>query len=827
MSFTPHDFEPQQPSAIQVNRGNYTELSPFRFWCQKVLPLVYDDSLSYYELLCKVVDYLNKTMEDVETLEGDVTNTVSAFGDLQGYVNSSYSDLVNYVNTSYNDLVTYVNTYFDNLDVQEEINHKLDVMASDGSLTALLAPLVPSLVTAWMNEHITPTSPVIDSSLTISGAGADAKVTGDRLAETNKELNIVKNVDSGNYFTVNTMGGYWDTTNGQYQTYEGNLSCTDKFLVSENEKITVENDFSTTATLFFWDEDGAFIGFKTLYNRTGKTFITPANTKWCAFNYYTSENVDYITVKGETKFQLDVNEIAKNIHSINLFNGNIHTGIHSQTNGAQYGEISDNESYFYTDLIPVDGIEKICALSDFKYTKMLYLTYFNELGRVIGQVNDCFPIINKTAFPAGTKYFIITTNLTEKDTLMIYTKIPSDYISPKSYNINAFNKVDKKYKRLDRGFITGKYPADSPNPIYPLTTGDNVKCSYLIDLTNITKISYLSTGGYYNLKFVDTSKNVISYNVIIEGQTRGTITVPNNVIACVYYTSATTDPETGITFISGEDIPDRIYEYDELIINDGYEKDYLYNKHVVFDGDSITEGAGVSDITIGIAPNNNKGWGYWIQKKHPSAYVYGYAHSGWTVGRISGQTDSLLNHISEYPEDVDIFVLSGGYNDQARQVALGEMIEPTDGSSAYFNATFDQYTFIGALEYWFQQLRYSYPDAVIVYIITPYRVFKNNPVFNNDTKGNPVSGLYTNGKERLDLFWESIRKVCKKWGVKYLDFSVCSNVVGTGESTGNGLTVNSRYFQLNNGVPDFTHPNTKFYKDFLVPQVESLIKSVM
>ena len=29
------------------------------FYCQKVLPLAYDDSLSYYELLCKVVKYVN------------------------------------------------------------------------------------------------------------------------------------------------------------------------------------------------------------------------------------------------------------------------------------------------------------------------------------------------------------------------------------------------------------------------------------------------------------------------------------------------------------------------------------------------------------------------------------------------------------------------------------------------------------------------------------------------------------------------------------------------------------------------------------------------
>ena len=39
------------------------ELKHFRFWCQKVLPLVYDDSLSYYEVLCKVVNYINALID--------------------------------------------------------------------------------------------------------------------------------------------------------------------------------------------------------------------------------------------------------------------------------------------------------------------------------------------------------------------------------------------------------------------------------------------------------------------------------------------------------------------------------------------------------------------------------------------------------------------------------------------------------------------------------------------------------------------------------------------------------------------------------------------
>lgn len=36
------------------------KVKPFRFWSQKVLPLVYDDSLSYYEVLCKMRDKINE-----------------------------------------------------------------------------------------------------------------------------------------------------------------------------------------------------------------------------------------------------------------------------------------------------------------------------------------------------------------------------------------------------------------------------------------------------------------------------------------------------------------------------------------------------------------------------------------------------------------------------------------------------------------------------------------------------------------------------------------------------------------------------------------------
>ena len=53
------------------------DMKPLAFWCQKVLPLTFDDSLSYYEQLCKianklneVIEELNKQAEIIKTLEG-------------------------------------------------------------------------------------------------------------------------------------------------------------------------------------------------------------------------------------------------------------------------------------------------------------------------------------------------------------------------------------------------------------------------------------------------------------------------------------------------------------------------------------------------------------------------------------------------------------------------------------------------------------------------------------------------------------------------------------------------------------------------------------
>ena len=64
------------------------DLSTFKFWCYKVLPLVYDDSLSYYEVLCKVVNYINKLIEQDKIFGDELTKLKEDLATVQKWINT-------------------------------------------------------------------------------------------------------------------------------------------------------------------------------------------------------------------------------------------------------------------------------------------------------------------------------------------------------------------------------------------------------------------------------------------------------------------------------------------------------------------------------------------------------------------------------------------------------------------------------------------------------------------------------------------------------------------------------------------------------------------
>lgn len=68
-----------------------------RFWCFKVLPLVYDDSLSYYETLCKVVEKLNEMIDSLGELNDTVRSMQAAIAQIQKWIDdfdTSYAEQI-------------------------------------------------------------------------------------------------------------------------------------------------------------------------------------------------------------------------------------------------------------------------------------------------------------------------------------------------------------------------------------------------------------------------------------------------------------------------------------------------------------------------------------------------------------------------------------------------------------------------------------------------------------------------------------------------------------------------------------------------------------
>lgn len=94
---------------------------PFVRYCSAIIPTMFDDSLSYYEALCALNKFLQTNVIDV--------------------INNNATVTEEYIRLT-KELKEYVENYFENLDVQNEINNKLDQMATDGTLQSIIGEYI-------------------------------------------------------------------------------------------------------------------------------------------------------------------------------------------------------------------------------------------------------------------------------------------------------------------------------------------------------------------------------------------------------------------------------------------------------------------------------------------------------------------------------------------------------------------------------------------------------------------------------------------------------------------------------------------------------------
>lgn len=216
------DFTPE--------KEDYKILTPFKMQVLTNFPYIEADfdALTNYGLLCKVVEYLNNVIANENEVTEQVTSLYNAYVSLQAYVNQEIGDFETTVNNRVDGLESYMDNYFNNLDVQQEINNKLDAMALDGSLTALISGYVDPIYQAYENEingqmtaftnsinnSISEIDTKVDNATSGSPAGVYASVAALTAADPNHSK-IYLVTDDGKWYYYN--GAAW-TAGGTYQS---------------------------------------------------------------------------------------------------------------------------------------------------------------------------------------------------------------------------------------------------------------------------------------------------------------------------------------------------------------------------------------------------------------------------------------------------------------------------------------------------------------------------------------------------------------------------------------------------------------------------------
>ena len=304
---------------------------------------------------------------------------------------------------SYKELYEFVNTYFDNLDVQKEINNKLDNMAREGTLLTIIKSTISNETTKWLAANITqPTSPAVDKSLTLQGAAADAFMTGSLLSSLFSP--------NDNYFRENLIAGT-TFTEGHYIDSNGithinaDYSYSDYIAVQPRTSLSIKSGFDTFISVYNENKEYVY----SYYTNTAKTVNLLDDAHFIRYSIATSKK--YIKTITNPMYTLR-NELIDNFYHGAFSN----TLILPQTIGVtgyyanwDTGKLSPNANYFCSPYLRALNGTIICDTtpsSDNIFTVSFYDSNFNMLSSVY----------NKTIVPIPNNayYFCFSKRIDKK-----------------------------------------------------------------------------------------------------------------------------------------------------------------------------------------------------------------------------------------------------------------------------------------------------------------------------------------------------------------------------------------------------------------------------
>ena len=279
----------------------YPEMGTFQPVYGKFDLTTYIQGASDYEIMAFLVGKYNACLEAYDKVTKLSTDTITAAHQLQDWIN----------------------TWFDNLDVQQELNNKINSMVADGSFGTLLHQTfdtqinqqTTSAVTAWLVANVTPTGSavVVDKSLSIEGAAADAYSVGS--ASCNQlftpESGIIQSSEIGSICSLNVLqsGGKHcivNATEGAYLITYTNANNNGVMFLDNNNTVLGDSSYIEAGT-------------------QTRIFYAPKNTAKIVVNVY-PPYYGLIANIGNEFNQCLLNTVGNNHYYITPIAGNIAIG---------------------------------------------------------------------------------------------------------------------------------------------------------------------------------------------------------------------------------------------------------------------------------------------------------------------------------------------------------------------------------------------------------------------------------------------------------------------------------------------------------------------
>ena len=439
-----------------------------------------------------------------------------------------------------------------------------------------------------------------------------------------------------------------------------------------------------------------------------------------------------------------------------------------------------------------------------KELRELYLK-FNEEG------------IDDNIVTEKVNYFLENSNKIKNMVLELKQKADLNevFLINKGININNFDEETRRtflqLQGIDVNYVLGKGNVNLDNLSFIDVDRQNIfdkskarigymlnssgvenanQSAFVSDYINIKGYETLSTNASWNSAFYGVNKEFIQ---LITSPHSSTISVPETAYYIKIVGGVNKIDEVMLT--PSETLPSSYIDYnnysinitDTKFINDISNKTYkkinnynnvLIGKSALYFGDSICYGEGYRG-----------GYAKLISENNNMTYI-NKGVSGATITRREG-VSCILDSVLNSTDTADYIILEGGTNDAGGFQEFGEI---TTGYTAALNET----TFCGAVESLLKNSLIKWHDKKICFILT------------TNTYRRPNQKHY----------FDTIKQICEKWSVPYLDLYTKGRLNTNIEIMKNSYTSDWQ------GNPDGLHPNEQGYKLFYVDQITEFLKTI-